>query len=135
MAKGNELINYLANETPEQKAERHKKSQMTQKADRAANNAKKSIRESLIKQMSLNAPDDIAEKMIENGADPLDCTVHEAIAFSMAQKAMRGNVKAWEMVIKLMGEDVSKTEVTVKGTNLRDLIRERMDSIDGTDSD
>lgn len=131
----NPLMEYIANETPEQKAERHRKSAMTQKADVAANRAKKSIRESLIKQMSLNAPDDIAEKMIENGSDPMDCTVHEAIAFSMAQKAMRGNVKAWEMVIKLMGEDVSKTEVTVKGTNLRDLIKERMESIDGTNSD
>lgn len=126
---------YLANETPEQEAERRRKSAKTQKADAAARRAKISIRESLIKQMSLNAPDDIAEKMIENGADPMDCTVHEAIAFSMVQKAMRGNVKAWEMVVKLMGEDVSKTEVTVKGTNLRDLIKERMESLDGTNSD
>ena len=126
---------YLANETPEQKKERHRKSAQTQKADAAARRAKISIRESLVKQMSLNAPDDIAEKMIENGADPMDCTVHEAIAFSMAQKAMRGNVKAWEMVVKLMGEDVSKTEVTVKGTNLRDLIKERMENLDGTNSD
>lgn len=126
---------YLANETPEQEAERRRKIAKTQKADAAARRAKISIRESLIKQMSLNAPDDIAEKMIENGADPMDCTVHEAIAFSMVQKAMRGNVKAWEMVVKLMGEDVSKTEVTVKGTNLRDLIKERMESLDGTNSD
>lgn len=126
---------YLANETPEQEAERRRKSAKTQRADAAARRAKISIRESLVKQMSLNAPDDIAEKMIENGADPMDCTVHEAIAFSMAQKAMRGNVKAWEMVVKLMGEDVSKTEVTVKGTNLRDLIKERMESLDGTNSD
>jgi hypothetical protein len=126
---------YLANETPEQEAERRRKIAKTQKADAAARRAKISIRESLVKQMSLNAPDDIAEKMIENGADPMDCTVHEAIAFSMVQKAMRGNVKAWEMVVKLMGEDVSKTEVTVKGTNLRDLIKERMESLDGTNSD
>jgi hypothetical protein len=126
---------YLANETPEQEAERRRKSAKTQRADAAARRAKISIRESLVKQMSLNAPDDIAEKMIENGADPMDCTVHEAIAFSMVQKAMRGNVKAWEMVVKLMGEDVSKTEVTVKGTNLRDLIKERMESLDGTNSD
>jgi hypothetical protein len=126
---------YLANETPEQEAERRRKIAKTQKADAAVRRAKISIRESLIKQMSLNAPDDIAEKMIENGADPMDCTVHEAIAFSMVQKAMRGNVKAWEMVVKLMGEDVSKTEVTVKGTNLRDLIKERMESLDGTNSD
>lgn len=129
------LKEYRENETPEQARARIEKNRQAQLLNGREKRAKKSIRESLMHQMDMNAPEDIAEQMIKNGADPMDCTVHEAIAFSIVQKAMRGNVKAWETAIKLMGEDISKTEVTVKGTNLKDLIKERMESMDGTNSD
>ena len=130
---------YLSNASPEELKENYRKSQESRKKNyevrKQTERSTKSIRSSLQTMLSLNAPDDIAEKMIAEGYNPMECTVHDAISYSMAQKAMRGNAKAWEMVVKLMGEDVSKTEVTVKGTSLKDLIKERMESMNGENSD
>lgn len=109
MAKKGKAENLIGHPTTEEARLRGKKGGI---ASGKARQEKKTLRQCAEIIGSMMATSRIKDKMKEFGIEESDATNDMAVLMSLTLKAIKGDVKATETLIKLRGEMVEKTEIT-----------------------
>ena len=75
---------------------------------------KKAFRETVQQIAAMGVPDKVLKKLREQGISKEDATYQTAIVLKMFHEAMSGNVSAFNTLVNVAGEMVSKHELTGK---------------------
>lgn len=96
-------------------AEKQRKiASMGGKASGEAKRRKKAFRETVQQIAEMGVPDKVLKKLREQGISKEDATYQTAIVLKMFHEAMNGNVAAFNTLVNVAGEMVSKHELTGK---------------------
>lgn len=118
MANEQNLIKYTSEQNREEASKNGKKGGV---ASGAARRRKKTMREAAELIMSLQAPKKVQDQMRAQGIPKESDTYLDATVFATVGQAIKGNTKAFDMLMSLMGEKIERVELATDDSSVREM--------------